>query len=154
MIIYDSLSRRVVSTSSLLPYDRNQFSYLMKLPGREFMTTKFLLGDLSLGKSLSTFAAFQVPIAKNNQYHKVAYFRVACPKSYSHDMGWHILILFNKNVLHFVWSGGYMAYIILKIGQTIHLKFLYFFWSDCTLKICIFHCTWNLSLQNFVIYDT
>ena len=31
-------------------------------------------------KPLPAFAVFQVPTAQNNQYTKVAYFRVACSK--------------------------------------------------------------------------
>lgn len=68
-----------------------------------------------------------MPIAKNNQYPRVAYFGVACPKSYSHNLAWHILLLFNENDMHFDWGDGYMAYIFVKIYQIVHLKFLYFF---------------------------
>ena len=98
----------------------------MKLPTR-FVTIEFLLENLSLGrKPLSTFAAFQMPIAKNIQYPRVAYSGVACPKSYSHNLTGNILLLFNENYMHFEWGGGYMAYIFVKIYQNVHLKFLYF----------------------------
>lgn len=60
--------------------------WLMKLSWMGFMTTEFLLEDLSLGnkgcqgKPLPASAVFQVFSAQNNQCTKVSYFQVACPK--------------------------------------------------------------------------
>ena len=50
VVISDKVCLDVVSTSSLLSRDKSQFSLVDETPRRGFMTTMFLLEDLSLGR--------------------------------------------------------------------------------------------------------
>jgi len=94
MMVCNSLSD-LIWTSSFLSFDKSPFSLLMKLSGREFVTTDFLLEDLSLDKEslwlhLLLFKCPQFKII-NNQSNNFSYLR------------WHILLSFNENVLYFDW---------------------------------------------------
>lgn len=80
----------------------------MELPGR-FMTTEFLLEDLSLGqtrgiqrKPFPAFAVFQVTTVQNNRYAKVTYFRVVVPELLQLYLTWHALLPFSLH--HFAYS--------------------------------------------------
>ena len=85
MTVFLGVVRLLVSLHRI----RSSPSWLMNLPGREFMTTKLLVKHLSLDRqgefieSLSALAAFQVPVVQNNQCAKVAYW------------WWHILLPFS-----------------------------------------------------------
>lgn len=81
---------------------------MMELPGR-FMTTEFLLEDLSWGqtrgiqrKPFPAFAVFQGTTVQNNRYAKVTYVRVMVPELLQLYLRWHALLPFSLH--HFVYS--------------------------------------------------
>ena len=91
MMVCNSLSD-MIWTSSLLSFDKSPFSLLMKLSGREFVTTDFLLEDLSLDKEslwlhLLLFKCPQFKII-NNQSDNLSYLEVA----YSAIFQWKCLV--------------------------------------------------------------
>lgn len=109
MIVCDEVCVSVGWTSSLLSCDNIQSSLVENIfpdetSGRGFMTTEFLLEDLSQADKRSseeaslTFAVFQVLTAQNNQYTQAAYFGVACPDSCSHILRWYILLPFSLHL--------------------------------------------------------
>ena len=91
MMVCNSLSD-MIWTSSVLSFDKSPFSLLMKLSGREFVTTDFLLEDLSLDKEslwlhLLLFKCPQFKII-NNQRDNFSYLEVA----YSAIFQWKCLV--------------------------------------------------------------
>ena len=77
----------VVSTFSLLSCDKSQSSLVDETPREGIYDSWVPFGGYVFRqikgvqrKPLPASAVFQVPIAQNNQYTKVAYFGVACPE--------------------------------------------------------------------------